>query len=190
MTHGIHIHEDDWGMRSLHPIAAWRDAIADLGEAVEAGNRNRSPDGIGWTAMHVIKEPTADFSSLAMSLGAIASRLQTVMPRVRRFTATASAGFDTSRRDPYGSYDDDAWAFGFDAACFVKLEPAGTLVSRIWFEARTDDRERLAALRRAITMIDDAAEAMIIDYWADAAGRVRDAAFLDRYFTWLASGES
>lgn len=186
MTDLIHIHEDDWGMRSLHPIAGWQDALADLGRAIEAGQQDRSPDGIGWTDVHLINEPKVDFASAGLALAELAPRLEQVMPRVRRFIATASAGFDATERDRYGSYQEDAWAFGTDATCFIKLEPIGDHVGRIWFEARTDHVARLAALRQAINIVDDLAEAMIIDYWADVAGRVRDAGFMQRYFDGLA----
>ena len=189
MSDAIHIHEDDWGMRSLHPIAAWADATADLQGSFEAAVNNRAPDGIGWTDIHLIETPTLDFTSTGLLLHLIANRLAPMMPRVPRFIATAMAGFDPSRRDPYGSYEDEAWAYGFSADCFIKLEPKDDLVARIWFEARTGEEKKLAALRQAIDIIDSAAEAMIIDYWADAAGRVRDLSFAERYFAGLAGSE-
>lgn len=181
----IHIHEDDWGMRSLYPVAAWAEAARDLDAAIAAGECNRAPDGIGWTNVHVIKAPSIDFTSTGLALDAIAGRLAGTMPRVRLFRATAMSGFDTSRRDPLGSYEEDAWCFGIDATCFVKLEPSGALVARIWFEANTTEPRKLAALRAALQAIDGAAEAMIIDYWLDTAGRVRDEAFMERYFAML-----
>lgn len=182
----IHIHEDDWGMRSLHPVAAWVEAVADLGIAIEAGQRNRAPDGIGWTDVHVIQEPQHNFSSTGVSLDELSGKLGPIMPRVSRFVATALAGFDVARPDPYGSYEDDAWCFGFDAHCFIKLEPRNGLVERIWFEARTADIDRLAALRQAIQAIDRVVESLIIDYWVDVAGRVRDDEFMSAYFDRLA----
>jgi hypothetical protein len=33
----IHIHEDDWGMRSLHPAAAWGEVRAALERAGKGG---------------------------------------------------------------------------------------------------------------------------------------------------------
>ena len=182
----IHIHEDDWGMRSLHPIAAWPEAAADIDEAAAAGNRNRAPDGVGWTSVHVIAEPQIDFTSNGLSLEEAARLLAPLMPRVKRFVATSMAGFRTATRDPYGSYEENAWAFGFDAGCFIKLEPEGDLVRRIWFEASTGNTAHLAALRLAILAIDAIAECILIDYWSDSSGRVRDGGFLDRYFAALA----
>lgn len=186
MSDVIHIHEDEWGMRSLHPIAAWGEAARDVEAAIAAGERNRAPDGVGWTGLHVIEEPAVDFTGTGLRLADLAGQLERHMPRVRRFNATATSGFDTSRRDPLGSYEDDAWAFGFDAACFLKLEPRGDLIARIWFEACTDNADRLAALRSAIETVDASAEAIIVDYWADATGRVRDKEFIRRYFEWIA----
>lgn len=186
MTDLIHIHEDDWGMRSLYPAAAWAEASGDLDAAIAAGQLNRAPDGIGWINVHVIKAPSLDFTSTGLLLDVIASRLAGIMPRVARFYATATAGYDPSTHDSLGSYEVDAWCFGSDATCFVKLEPSGPLVRRIWFEAKTTEPEKLGALRAALLAIDGTAEAMIIDYWSDTAGLVRDAAFMDQYFTALA----
>lgn len=182
----IHIHEDDWGMRSLHPAAAWQEVAADLEKAVESGERHRAPDGVGWTALHVIADPAIDFAGIGLQVEVLARDLAAIMPRVPRFVATASAGFDPATHDAYGTYEKDAWCFGHGADCFIKLEPRDGLVRSIWFEARTNDPQRLADLRRAIEAVDRAAPAMIADYWADAAGLVRDTAFFDRYFNWLA----
>jgi hypothetical protein len=182
----IHIHEDDWGMRCLHPVAAWPEATGDLARAIEAGRRNAAPDGLGWTGVHLIEAPSIDFTATSLRLDAVATALAGVMPRVTSFIATATAGFDRSRRDPCGSYETSAWCYGHDASCFVKIEPAGDLVRGIWFEARTADLVRLACLSRAFALIDAMAEAMIVDYWLEAAGRIRDDAFMRRYLAALA----
>ena len=182
MSISIHIHEDDWGLRNLYPVAALGAAAADVDEAARSGRENIVPDGIGWTNVHVIRAPSVDFTSTGLSVATLGLRLQAIMPRIRRFVATATAGFSGDRRDPYGSYDDDAWCFGFDAGCFLKLEISGDLVRHVWFEARPAGPQQLAALRRAIETVDAQAEAVIADYVEDAAGRVRDAAFMDRYF--------
>jgi hypothetical protein len=183
---GIHIHEDDWGMRSIHPVAAWPEATGDLARAVDAGRRNAAPDGLGWTGVHLIETASVDFTATSLRLDPLATVLAGVMPRVTRFIATATVGFDRSRRDPYGSYETDAWCYGHDATCFVKIEPAGDLVRGIWFEARTTDPARVADLARAFALVDEMAEAMIVDYWLEAAGRIRDGAFMRRYLAALA----
>ena len=177
----IHIHEDDWGMRNLYPVAAIFGARADVDRATEAGERNRAPDGIGWTDMHVIAPPKAGYADTGLDLAAVSAALGAILPRVRKFTATATAGFDPNVRDPMGSYDEDAHCYGFDSACFIKVHPADALVRGIWFEARTSDAAQLASLRRAMLAIDALAESVIADYWMERVGRVRDAAFLERY---------
>jgi hypothetical protein len=135
--------------------------------------------------MHVIQEPTFNYESAGLAVPTAEHMLAAIMPRVRKFTATATAGFDPNVRDPLGSYEEDALCFGFDADCFVKLEMNGDLVREIWFEARTGDENRRLALRRAIEAIDSVIESVIVDYWLDLTGRVRDNAFLDRYFRLL-----
>lgn len=178
----IHIHEDDWGMRNLFPVAAIFGARADVARATEAGERNRAPDGIGWTDMHVIAPPKAGYADTGLDIAAVSGALGPILPRVGKFTATATAGFDPNVRDPMGSYDEDAHCYGFNRDLFIKVEPAGTLAKAIWFEARTPGAAQLTLLKRAILAIDALAESVIADYWMERVGRVRDAAFLERYF--------
>lgn len=181
----IHIHEDDWGIRNVYPAMAWADARRDIASATEASVRNRAPDGIGWTEMYIIQPPQADFTKVPLELQRLLAALAPLMPRVSRFYATASAGFGAAVRDPYGSYDEDAVCFGFSAACFIKVEPQADLVARIWFEACTSDEAELQALRSALLAIDRLAPAIIADYGSQIAGRIDDAAFLDRYLAHL-----
>lgn len=177
----IHIHEDDWGMRNLYPLSALTEAMRDITRAAEAGEKNRAPDGVGWMDVHVIGKSSVDYSSVPLPLAAITSAVEPLMPRVRRFTATAVAGFTAGAHDPYGTYQTDAYCFGFNADCFVKIEPAGDTVKSIWFECRTDDPQRIETLRKCFLRIDALAPSIIVDYWLDAAGRIADAEFLDAY---------
>ncbi|HRD74587.1 MAG TPA: hypothetical protein PK264_01410 [Hyphomicrobiaceae bacterium] len=188
MEQTIHIHEDDWGLRNLYPLAAFDAAVADVAAAEKAGRDNVAPDGIGWTSVHLIQAPKVDFTATGLAVDAVAPILERLLPWVRRFVATSMAGFSGGARDPYGSYEDDAWCFGFGSHCFVKLEPAGVLVRQVWFEARTSDPYELGALRTAIEAIDGLAGAMIADYVLEAVGRVRDRTFMERYLSSLADG--
>ena len=173
-------------MRSIHPVAAWPEATGDLSRAIDAGRRNAAPDGLGWTDVHLIEAPSIDFTATALRLDALTPALAGVMPRVMSFTATATSGFNRSRCDPYGSYETSAWCYGYDATCFIKMEPSGDLVRAIWFEARTADPARLESLSRAFILVDELAEAMIVDHWLEAAGRIRDGVFMQRYLAALA----
>lgn len=177
----IAIHEDDEGMRNLYPLAAYGDAVADVQQAIDASARNRATDGTAWTDVHTIKPPKATFADAGLTLDAAATALAPLMPRVHHFWSGL-----LGRNDPLATNQTQAHCFGFDATCFVKLEPKGTLVERIWFEARTDDASRLAALRNALVAIDALSPAMIADYWLDAAGPIADPVFLDAYFKALA----
>lgn len=185
----IHIHEDDSGMRNLYPLDALPEASADVEQAREAGERNRAPDGIGWTDVHLIKPPSKDYSAVGLRLETLHSALDGSMPRVSKFVSSASAGFDPRTEDPYGTRETDAHCYGFDGDCFLKIEPAGEYVKGIWFECRTSDDERRNALRRAIEMIDSLAPSAIADYWNDMSGPVGDPRFLDDYFSELAIEE-
>lgn len=192
MTDGvIHIHEDDWGMRNLYPAAAGDEAQDDMARATEAGERNRAPDGQGWTDIHVIRPPKSNFTDAGLQLAAVIAALEPLMPRVRRFYATiGSAMAKGVERDPLGSYLENAVCFGFGRSCFVKVEPKGALVASIWFEASGAEPAQLAALRAALLAIDALAPSIIADYWLDVTGRVGDAAFLDSYFAELTGAAS
>ncbi len=183
----IHIHEDDCGLRLLHPAAAWPDVTSDVSAARRSGVENRAPDGVGWTAMHVIGEPRVTWKDMRLALTDVTPALERHFPRVRSFTATAMAGFEPGVRDPYGSYETDAWCFGNDASCFIKIDAEADRVARIWFECKTEDAKARASLRAAIEEIDRIAPALIADYWLDAAGLVSDAEFLTSYFAALGS---
>jgi hypothetical protein len=179
----ISIHEDDEGMRNLYPAAAQREAEADVQTAIDAGIRNRAPDGIGWTDVHVVKTPKITFADVGLTLVAAEAALSPLMPRVRRFWSGL-----LGRNDPLAASQTDAYCFGFDATCFIMLEPKGDRVERIWFEARTQNPEHLAALRKGLVAIDALAPAVIADYWLDATGAVADGDLLDAYFKALANG--
>ena len=177
----IAIHEDDEGMRNLSPMAGYGEAIADVQQAIDAGERNRAPDGLDWTDIHLIKPPKSTFADAGLTLSAATAALEPLMPRVRRFWCGL-----LGRDDPFAASQTDAHCFGFDASCFLKFEPKGTLVERIWYEARTDNAAHLAALRNALVALDALSPALIADYWLDAAGPVADQIFLDAYFKALA----
>jgi hypothetical protein len=100
----IHIHEDAYGMRSLVPISAYAEAHQDVEKAREAGERNASPTGMGWTDVYVAQAPSTDYSAIPLKLADAVRVFEKYFPRVRRFTATASAGFDPNVKDPFGGY--------------------------------------------------------------------------------------
>ena len=169
-------------MRNLYPLPALPGASADVRAAAEAGERNRAPDGARWTDVHLIQQLSTDYAATGLTLSAAAAVLEPLLPRVPRFNSTASAGFAEGPEDPWGTYEQQAWCYGFDEDCFVKLEPAGELVKQIWFECRTREQARGAALRSAVLAIDGLVPSAIADYWIDMAGPVHYPAFLDSYF--------
>lgn len=175
-------------MRNLYPAQVAGDAARDVAAAREAGERNRAPSGMGWTDVHLIEEPSVTFADVGLTLAAADGVLAPIMPRVRRFAASIGAAIGREERDPYGSYQDDAYCYAHDHGCFIKLDGKGELVERIWFEASTD-LEGLSLLRRGLEAIDALTESVIADYWLDCSGAVRDAAFMDAYIRHL-SGDA
>lgn len=181
----ISIHEDDEGMRNLYPMAARADADADMKASIEASIRNRAPDGVGLTDVHLIETPETTFAEVGLAIAAVAAALEPLMPRVRRFVC----GGGDPARNPFAYRNDDAYCYGFGEGCFVKLEVEGNLVAHIWYEARTDNAAHLAALRKALCAIDVLSPALIADYWLHATGAVADTAFLDAYFKALSAND-
>ncbi|MBI5942422.1 MAG: hypothetical protein HY859_18595 [Caulobacterales bacterium] len=181
----IHIHEDDWGMRNLYPLAALSETSADVAAAKASGDANF--DGAGWTAMHMIEPPSASFSEAGLQASDVIAVLEPHLPKVSRFHATIMhyLGRDGGERDPYGSYEDAAVCFGFDARCFIKVDTDGELVRAIWFQWEDGEDQRFDALRDALLAINDLTPCVVADYWCDASGALSDAGFADRYFRHL-----
>ncbi|CAB3773974.1 MULTISPECIES: hypothetical protein [Burkholderia] len=185
MSHGspdlIHIHEDDWGLRSLHPVAVLREVSSDIEAARDASQKNQATSGVGWTDLHIIQQPSTNYAQAGLRLADVVTALSSIQPRVKRFYATASAGFDLAQRDPYGSYDEDAWCFGRQH-CYLKVEVKDDLVTEIWFDISSSDAADADALRRMFEAIDRLVPGMVADYCMDAQGLIADREFLDMYF--------
>jgi len=177
----IHIDEDSWALRNLYPLAAESHVLGDMKAATAADERNRDPTGFGWSDVHIITPPSISYLDMELRLGDAAEALEPIMPRVKRFYATASAGFEPGKRDPFGSYDEDAWCFGRGVHCFMKLDVEGDLVKTIWFNLSSDDPSDIAALRRSIEAINKLVPSVVSDYLEEMVGRAGDSAFLDRY---------
>src|SRR5262245_22434600 len=105
----IHIHEDYWGMRNLYPVEAFAHVSRDVRSAAEAGEKNRAPSGMGWTDVYLIEPPANSYVDVELSLTVASQALSSIMPRIRKFNATATAGLDPNVRDPWGSYENDAY---------------------------------------------------------------------------------
>jgi hypothetical protein len=179
----IHIEEDNWGLRNLYPLSAEAHVLGDMRAAVAADERNRDPAGFGWSDIHIITPPSISYLDMGLRLAEAAAVLEPIMPRVKRFYATGPAGFEPGERDPFGSYDDDAWCFGRGPRCYMKLDIEGDCVKTIWFDLRGNDSGDVIALRRSIEAIDRLVPSLVADYLEEEIGRAGDAGFLDRYFS-------
>jgi len=178
----IHIHEDDWGLRTLHPLAARHEVAQDMDVSREAGERNCAPSGKGWTAVHVIRPASEDYSQTGLTPAAVAVVLEPIMPRVKRFYATATSGFSLKPgEDPYGYYNEDAWCFGRGPHCYIKLDVKEGFVCGIWFDLYGSSPADAAALRLSLEAIDRLVPSFVADYVLDAEGPVANAEFLSAY---------
>lgn len=187
MVDVIHVHEDDWGMRNLYPLAARAEAERDIAEAAAASERNRDPSGFGWTAMYIAQPPSMDYADAGLTLAVAEAALAPILPRVGQFNATIfSAMRSSGPRDPYGVYEEDSWCFGLGPHCYLKLDPKGDLVGGIWFDFASDDPADEARLRRAIQAINALVPSIIADYFLDETGPISAPGFLDAYFASLA----
>ena len=178
----IYIHEDDWGMRNLYPLTARAEVAADLDAAVASAERNRHPSGIGWTAVLIIKPPAISYVEAGLLIADAAAVLEPIMPRVRHFYATIFSAMGQAERDPSGSYEDDAWCFGFGSHCYLKLDVEGEHVKYIWFDLTSDAPEHVLALRRSMEAIDQLVPSFITDYFMEVEVPLKDVELLGRYF--------
>ncbi|MGC5799361.1 hypothetical protein [Sphingomonas sp. NFX23] len=186
MVDVIHVHEDDWGMRNLYPLTVREEVEEDVANAAAAAEQNRDPSGFGFTNMYMAKQPSADYTEVGLTLEAAELALAPLLPRVRGFHATIGSAMGSEERDPYGSYEDDAWCFGLGPDCYLKLDAKGSLVGNIWFDLSTEETVAVDRLRNAIEAINALAPSVIADYLLDFAGPVSDTGVLDRYFAGLA----
>jgi len=174
------IHEDHVGMRNLHPLAAEEEIAADIQAAIAASGRNRAPEGIGWTDVHVVQPPRIDFTTVGLTVTSADAALEGALPRIRRFH---SGSLSPHGSDPFAVDEYEAHCYGFDASCFVKLETRGDEVLAIWFDLAPEaPLERREALRAALMALDGVTPCLVADYWLDVTGRLGDMAFVDGYF--------
>lgn len=176
----IHIHEDDWGMRTLHPLAAEAEVLRDMAASAAAAERNSIPGG-GWTDVHATEAPSATYAEAGLRLEDAAFALEPILPRVHRFYADTSAAAE-GREDPLGGYEEEAWCYGIHRDCFVKLEPRDALVEDVWFGFWGADPGAAALLRRAFLAIDRLVPSLVADHFLRLAGRIGEAGFLNSYF--------
>lgn len=178
----IHIHEDDCGMRNIYPLVVREHVSADIQAAAKFGEEHLAPSGVGWTAMYMTEPPPTGYAETGLTLAAVAAALEPIMPRVRQFRASIGSYIDKDDRDPYGSYEDEAWAFGTGPDCYIKLESEGALVKAIWFDFSTDNPNDIDALRRSIEVIHRLVPSFVADYFLNAEVLISDPDELSRYF--------
>jgi hypothetical protein len=185
MVDTIHIHEDDWGMRNLYPLAARAEAEADIDAAADAAERNRAPSGFGYTDIYIAKPPSTDYTEVGLMISDIDRVLTPILPRVQRFNATIGSAIGSESRDALGSYEEDALCFGLGNHCYIKFETDGEFIRIIWFDFHSDDQDDVDRFRRAIEAIDALAPSIIADYFLDFSGVVSEPGVLDDYIAAL-----
>jgi hypothetical protein len=181
----IHIHEDDWAMRSLHPRAAWEAVADDIDEALDFANKNHDPVTGYPNDIRAFEQPETNYLETSLTIDTVKSALSPHMPFVSRFYATIGSVMESAKRDPYGHYDDDAICFGFNEHCFIKIEPKGNRVKRIWFDALNLNENHSAALKAPLLAIEELTPSVIADYWHYTYGPLCDDDYLSTYLTAL-----
>lgn len=181
----IHIHEDDWGQRHLYPEIAWADVEAE-GRALDAhADKYADPNGYGFSEIYAIKGPTKSYKDVGLKLEPLATELGKLFPRVKNFNATISGSIGKAEKDPFGSYETDAWCFGVDWDCFIKLETDGQLISDIWYAYGNEDQELIKKLIEAIRLVHQHSPSVVSDYAAHGFGKLSDAEFAEDYFEFV-----
>ncbi|WP_454796835.1 hypothetical protein [Novosphingobium lindaniclasticum] len=179
----IHVHEDDWGMRNIFPLTVQKEVAKDLDASIQSGEKNRAPAGIGWTAVHMIEEPSTSYVETGLRIAELAKLLVKFMPRVKHFYATTLGAIGSSDRYPFGAYEEEAWCFGFNAQCYLKIDTEGEYVKAIWFDISTADPNKIDALRGSMEAINALIPSFIGDYFMGAEVPIADSHLLDCYFS-------
>ncbi|EBA11185.1 hypothetical protein [Roseobacter sp. CCS2] len=175
----IHIHEDDEGMRCLYPVAAMDDVRRDLHKAAQNAAENRAADGVGWTDIHTIENPAANYRSHKIKVSAVANQLITILPRIKYFEVGAGRG------NPFHKLQKRAYCFGFGKHLFIKIETRLRYVTNIWYDVGVCSNDELSALRKAFELIDDITPSIIVDYWESTCGPIGRSDFMDQYIAEL-----
>ncbi len=133
-------------------------------------------------AMQALEPVNGTYSTA--DLKAFNKILPRYFPLVRNFFATASAGFSLNSRDPYGSYETDAYCYGLDASTFVKVESAiANQNPGLWFILEVSDRKTIEKFRACFQAIDHVRSSRIVDHWKDIAFPVSEHEALDQYLS-------
>jgi len=182
MTDVIHIHEDDWGMRNLFPLAAFAEMKGDIAKSTVAAAEHQDASGFGYADVYLTEAPSISYADAGLLLADVERVLLPILPRLRQFRATSFQGMTSEKQDPYGTYLEDAWCFGLGRHCYLKLDENGPLVSGIWFGLDTDDEDAIGRLRAAIRAIDALVPSVVADYFLHISGPVGEDGVLDNYF--------
>ncbi|ABQ61615.1 hypothetical protein H721_01793 [Brucella ovis IntaBari-2006-46-332] len=182
MTDLVHIHEDDWGMRNLFPLAAFSEVKEDIAKSATAAAKHQDASGFGYTDVYLIEPPSISYADVGLLVSDAEGVLLPILPRVQQFRATSFQGMTSGKQDSYGTYQDDTSCFGLGRHCYLKLDKKGPLVEGIWFGLDTDDVDAIGRLRMAIEAIDALVPSVIADYFLDISGPVGADGVLDSYF--------
>jgi hypothetical protein len=178
----IQMHEDDWGMKGLYPMAAKEELSAQLADAFGGGRENLHPSGIGWTRHYVVQTPSTTYVDAGLRLADAAAALARIMPRVRSLYIGIPQEGGRPEHDAAGHYDDDAWCFGYGSDCYIGLEVAGEHVRHIWFDLTRNAPDEVTALRTAMLAINRLMPSAIVDLRMAAMAPIDDRDLFDRYF--------
>jgi hypothetical protein len=171
----IQIHEDDEGMRRLHPKQAIDDITVDLTASSEHSEKHRAPGGVGWTKVYSIRSPELTFNSLGVPVSIMAETLERHLTRIRQF----ELGF--GENNPFHYLETDAHCYGLGAHLYIKIDVDGDMIESVWYEALPKDREELLKFRHAIEAVNAVLPLSCADYWLHMGGSVEDQDFMDQY---------
>jgi len=161
----FHIHEDDWGMRSLHPHSYLQEARQEI--AHSKANAENNCDEFGCAEIYGFSFPETDFSQLGYSQKTVTEVFGSDFPRVRNFYATATSGFSSNQRDKWSEYLHDAFAFGKNSGCFIKFDIEDKKVRGMWFEHEKCEESSLLSLKNALNELNKISPLIIVDMWTN-----------------------
>ena len=168
-------HEDDYCQVELLPAATRGYCIAEMGRIEEFADAHR--DGAGFTDMYVRGEPPLPLASLGITVAALGSAVEPLVPRF----ADVLTGY-SSYREPCPSVA--GWGLGDGEAVFAGVGKGG-VVGPVWLTLHRVPAERVGLWCRVLRSLPRAAELLVADW---SAGRVVQLAEESALAAYLGSG--
>src|SRR5512144_460743 len=71
----VYFHEDDYCQIEVLPAQSWEYCAIQLGQIAEFSEQHRTPNGMGWTGIHVRGKAPATLAALSLDVDSVSRAL-------------------------------------------------------------------------------------------------------------------